>query len=49
MNKFIDILEEIEQTNRALKVAEAHEDELIKNYVNYPSPKGKGLVKAKID
>ena len=33
MKKFIDILEEIEQTNRAIKVAEAHEDELVENYM----------------
>ena len=33
MTKFIDILEEIEQTNRAIKEVEAREDELVKNYM----------------
>ena len=33
MKKFIDILEEIEQTNRAIKEVEAREDELVENYM----------------
>ena len=33
MTKFIDILEEIEQTNRAIKEVEAREDELVENYM----------------
>ena len=31
MKKFIDILEEVEQTNRAIKAAESKENELIEN------------------
>ena len=33
MKKFIDILKEIEQTNRAIKEVEAREDELVESYM----------------